>query len=101
MGRNCDFRRTEGLFRCRAASWSFQRIPASLGGSAKASPASRLPPSRSMTPHRIALLFNANKVYDRQVIAGIGHYLNSTRVEWDLFMEEDFRSRMRDIHQFR
>ena len=54
-----------------------------------------------MTPHRIALLFNANKVYDRQVIAGIGHYLNSTRVEWDLFMEEDFRSRMRDIHLFR
>ncbi|NID05149.1 DNA-binding transcriptional regulator [Luteibacter jiangsuensis] len=52
-------------------------------------------------PHRIALLFNANKVYDRQVIAGIGHYLNSTRVEWDLFMEEDFRSRMRDIHQFK
>ena len=54
-----------------------------------------------MAPHRIALLFNANKVYDRQVIAGIGQYLNSTRVEWDLFMEEDFRSRMRDIHQFR
>ncbi|QWT18936.1 DNA-binding transcriptional regulator [Bacillus sp. NP157] len=54
-----------------------------------------------MAPHRIALLFNANKVYDRQVIAGIGHYLNSTRVEWDLFLEEDFRSRMRDIHQFK
>ncbi|KJV37269.1 XylR family transcriptional regulator [Luteibacter yeojuensis] len=54
-----------------------------------------------MAPHRIALLFNANKVYDRQVIAGIGQYLNSTRVEWDLFLEEDFRSRMRDIHLFR
>jgi LacI family transcriptional regulator len=54
-----------------------------------------------MAPHRIALLFNANKVYDRQVIAGIGQYLNSTRVQWDLFMEEDFRSRMRDIHSFR
>jgi LacI family transcriptional regulator len=53
-----------------------------------------------MAPHRIALLFNANKVYDRQVIAGIGQYLNSTRVEWDLFLEEDFRSRMRDIHLF-
>jgi LacI family transcriptional regulator len=56
---------------------------------------------KHMAPHRIALLFNANKVYDRQVIAGIGRYLNSTRVEWDLFMEEDFRSRMRDIRQFR
>lgn len=55
----------------------------------------------AMATHRIALLFNANKVYDRQVIAGIGRYLNSTRVEWDLFMEEDFRSRMRDIRQFR
>jgi LacI family transcriptional regulator len=44
--------------------------------------------------HRIALLFNANKVYDRQVIAGIGAYLTSTRVSWDLFMEEDFRCRL-------
>ncbi|MFC5742350.1 XylR family transcriptional regulator [Dyella tabacisoli] len=54
-----------------------------------------------MSPHRIALLFNANKVYDRQVIAGIGHYLKSTRVEWDLFMEEDFRSRTLGIHRWR
>lgn len=52
-------------------------------------------------PHRIALLFNANKVYDRQVIAGIGQYLTSTRVKWDLFMEEDFRSRTVGIHQWR
>ncbi|HEX7340454.1 MAG TPA: DNA-binding transcriptional regulator [Rhodanobacteraceae bacterium] len=43
------------------------------------------------SPHHIALLFNANKVYDRQIITGIGQYLKSTRVEWDLFMEEDFR----------
>lgn len=42
------------------------------------------------SPHHIALLFNANKVYDRQIISGIGQYLKSTRVEWDLFMEEDF-----------
>lgn len=52
-------------------------------------------------PHRIALLFNANKVYDRQVIAGIGQYLTSTRVKWDLFMEEDFRSRTVGIHLWR
>ncbi|MEO8778023.1 MAG: DNA-binding transcriptional regulator [Rhodanobacter sp.] len=44
--------------------------------------------------HRIALLFNANKIYDRQIIAGIGTYLTSTRVSWDLFMEEDFRCRL-------
>lgn len=53
-----------------------------------------------MSPHRIALLFNANKVYDRQVIAGIGQYLKSTRVEWDLFMEEDFRCRTLGIHRW-
>jgi hypothetical protein len=29
--------------------------------------------------HRIALLFNANKVYDREIITGIGKYLLSTR----------------------
>ncbi|MEK6291542.1 MAG: xylose operon transcription regulator XylR, partial [Paraburkholderia tropica] len=48
----------------------------------------------SQTSHRIALLFNANKVYDREIIAGIGHYLRSTRVAWDLFLEEDFRCRL-------
>jgi len=54
-----------------------------------------------MSPHRIALLFNANKVYDRQIIAGIGDYLKSTRVVWDLFMEEDFRSRTVGIQNWR
>lgn len=54
-----------------------------------------------MSPHRIALLFNANKVYDRQIIAGIGDYLKSTRVVWDLFMEEDFRSRTVGIQHWR
>jgi len=54
-----------------------------------------------MTPHRIALLFNANKVYDRQVIAGIGQYLKSTRVVWDLFLEEDFRCRTLGIQHWR
>ena len=54
----------------------------------------------SQTPHRIALLFNANKVYDREIIAGIGHYLRSTRVAWDLFLEEDFRCRLAGIERF-
>ena len=53
------------------------------------------------SPHRIALLFNANKVYDRHVLTGIGQYLTSTRVEWDLFMEEDFLSRTVGIHHWR
>ncbi|MEM5325389.1 DNA-binding transcriptional regulator [Paraburkholderia sp. JHI2823] len=54
----------------------------------------------SQSPHRIALLFNANKVYDREIIAGIGDYLRSTRVAWDLFLEEDFRCRLAGIERF-
>ncbi|MCF4176430.1 MULTISPECIES: XylR family transcriptional regulator [Vibrio] len=39
---------------------------------------------------RITLLFNANKVYDRQVIEGVGEYLQASQCEWDIFLEEDF-----------
>ncbi|BBD81323.1 XylR family transcriptional regulator [Aerosticca soli] len=53
------------------------------------------------TPLRIALLFNANKSYDRHVFAGIGQYLGSTRVDWDLFLEEDFRCRVQGIERWR
>lgn len=68
--------------------------PASSALPASATPAA---PQRA---HRIALLFNANKVYDREIIAGIGHYLRSTRVAWDLFLEEDFRCRLAGIERF-
>ena len=44
------------------------------------------------TPHHVALPFNANKVYDREIISWIGACLRSTRVEWDLFIEDDFRA---------
>jgi DNA-binding LacI/PurR family transcriptional regulator len=57
-------------------------------------------PQTPQTPHRIALLFNANKVYDREIITGIGNYLLSTRVAWDLFLEEDFRCRLTGIERF-
>lgn len=50
--------------------------------------------------HRIALLFNANKVYDREIITGVGQYLLSTRVSWNLFLEEDFRCRLAEIDRF-
>ncbi len=50
--------------------------------------------------HRIALLFNANKVFDREVLTGIAGYLASTRTAWDLFMEEDFRLRLAGIGQW-
>ncbi|GAB3024612.1 XylR family transcriptional regulator [Bowmanella dokdonensis] len=50
--------------------------------------------------HSISLLFNANKVYDRQVIEGIGHYLQSSRVDWDVYLEEDFLCRLEHIHEW-
>ena len=50
--------------------------------------------------HRIALLFNANKIFDRDIIAGIGEYLTSTRASWDLFLEEDFRCRLQGIERW-
>jgi LacI family transcriptional regulator len=56
--------------------------------------------TRIPTVHRIALLFNANKIFDRDIIAGIGEYLTSTRASWDLFLEEDFRCRLQGIEDW-
>ncbi len=50
--------------------------------------------------HRIALLFNGSKVYDRGIISGIGNYLSSTRASWDLFLEEDFLCRLKGIERW-
>jgi LacI family transcriptional regulator len=50
--------------------------------------------------HSISLLFNANKVYDRQVIEGIGHYLQSSKVDWDVYLEEDFLARLEHIDEW-
>jgi len=47
--------------------------------------------------HRIALLFNANKTFDREVISGVAAYLSSRRTTWELFLEEDFRLRLAGI----
>lgn len=47
--------------------------------------------------HKIALLFNANKVFDREVMAGIAAYLSSRRASWELFVEDDFRLRLANI----
>jgi LacI family transcriptional regulator len=47
--------------------------------------------------YKIALLFNANKPHDRDIIAGISDYLRSTRVEWELFIEDDFVCRPNGI----
>ncbi|HDO1358896.1 TPA: XylR family transcriptional regulator [Aeromonas veronii] len=50
--------------------------------------------------HRITLLFNANKAYDRQVIEGVGEYLQVSQLEWDIFIEEDFRARIDNIKEW-
>jgi LacI family transcriptional regulator len=50
--------------------------------------------------HSISLLFNANKVYDRQVIEGIGHYLQSSKADWDVYLEEDFLARLEHIEEW-
>jgi LacI family transcriptional regulator len=47
--------------------------------------------------YSVSLLFNANKVYDRQVIEGIGHYLQSTKVDWDVYLEEDCLARLNNL----
>ena len=56
--------------------------------------------TRVPTVHRIALLFNGNKIFDRDIIAGIGEYLTSTRASWDLYLEEDFRCRLQGIERW-
>ena len=50
--------------------------------------------------HRITLLFNANKAYDRQVVEGVGEYLQASQSEWDIFIEEDFRARIENIKEW-
>ena len=39
---------------------------------------------------KVALLFNANKIYDRGVIEGIGQYIQASQCTWDIFMEDEF-----------
>lgn len=40
--------------------------------------------------YRIGLLFNANKVYDRGVVEGIGQYLQASQCDWNIVIEDDF-----------
>lgn len=50
--------------------------------------------------NRISLLFNANKIYDRQIIEGIGHFLQSSKVNWDVYLEEDCLARVSNLHDW-
>lgn len=45
----------------------------------------------------ITLLFNANKVYDRQVMEGIGEYLQASQCAWDIYLEEDFTANLKNF----
>jgi LacI family transcriptional regulator len=47
--------------------------------------------------HRIALLFDANQAFAREVIGGIAGYLSSRRTSWELFIEDDFRVRLSSL----
>jgi LacI family transcriptional regulator len=49
---------------------------------------------------RITLLFNANKVYDREVMEGIGEYLQASQSNWDIFIEEDFTTHLDNFHNW-
>ena len=55
---------------------------------------------KTMKAHRIALLFNANKIFDHEIIAGIAAYFGSTRTAWEIFLEEDFRLRLSGIEHW-
>jgi len=50
--------------------------------------------------HSITLLLNASKTYDRKVIEGIGHYLQTSKADWDLYLEEDFLARFDNIDEW-
>ncbi|RDV25591.1 helix-turn-helix domain-containing protein [Alteromonas aestuariivivens] len=50
--------------------------------------------------HSITMLFNASKVYDRQIIEGIGSYLQTSKVDWDLYLEEDFMARLDHLDEW-
>lgn len=54
----------------------------------------------SPTRYRIALLFNANKAYDRDVIAGVAEYKRTQQLDWELFVEDDFRCRLDGIERW-
>lgn len=49
---------------------------------------------------RVTLLFNANKVYDREVIEGIGEYLQASQCDWDIFLEEEFTTSLDNFHNW-
>lgn len=52
------------------------------------------------TRQAVTILFNANKVFDRHIIEGVGHYLQSSKVNWDVYLEDDFLSSLHNIEHW-
>ena len=54
-----------------------------------------------MRARRIGLLFNANKIFDREVMEGVAAHSAQLAEPWNLFLEQDFQKRLesfRDWH---
>ncbi len=47
-----------------------------------------------MSQARVGLLFNANKAYDRQVMAGISRFCKEYKPDWDIVVSDDYRSNL-------
>lgn len=52
---------------------------------------------KCLKTHRIALLFDANQAFAREVMSGIASYLSSRRTSWELFVEDDFSLRLSSL----
>lgn len=50
--------------------------------------------------YKITLLFNSNNVYGREIIEGIGQYIQSTQCLWDVYLEDDFKIRPENIEHW-
>lgn len=47
---------------------------------------------------QVSLLFNANKVYDRGIIDGVGQYLKESGNVWNIYIEEDFQANLNQMN---
>ena len=50
--------------------------------------------------HSITLLMNGSNVFDRKVIEGIGNYLQTSKADWDLYLEENFLERFDNVDEW-
>lgn len=51
-------------------------------------------------PLRLALLFNANKIYDREIVTGIGEHLGTQRLPWEVIADDDLLCRPRQLQHW-